>query len=105
MEHLLAKAADRGALGKYLYVTVFYVRHPKCEVVYPVFQIPRWDETAAVVTELARVVPANHCVGWDIALTDEGRIMFEGNPRGQLLAQYVTRKGIKEKLESYISQM
>lgn len=82
-----------------------YLRHPETHVCYPGFQIPRWDEAVAFVTQLANVVETNHYVGWDIALTDEGWVMVEGNPRGQLVAQYATRKGVKQELESFISQM
>ncbi len=82
-----------------------YLRHPESNICYPGFQIPRWEEAVALVTELSAVVSTNHYVGWDIALTDEGWVMIEGNPRGQLLAQYATGKGIKQELEALIQQM
>lgn len=82
-----------------------YVCHPDSKVVFPGFQVPKWDEAVALVTELAGIVEGNHYVGWDIALTENGWVMIEGNPRGQLGAQVATRKGIRHELEAYIAQM
>ncbi|MBR3901405.1 MAG: hypothetical protein IKJ60_07650 [Ruminococcus sp.] len=82
-----------------------YLKHPKSGVVYPGFQIPKWKEAVAFVTELSEVLPDNHYVGWDIALTEDGWVMVEGNPRGQLVSQYATKKGCRKLLESYMSRM
>ena len=82
-----------------------YLRHNDTNVVLPGFQIPKWDEAVAMVTELAHVVEGNKYIGWDMALTDNGWVMVEGNPRGQLLIQIASQKGIKHELEEYISQM
>ena len=82
-----------------------YIRHPDTQIVLPGFQIPRWEEAIATVTELAHVIETNHYVGWDMALTNQGWVMVEGNPRGQFIMQIATQRGIKEELESYISQM
>lgn len=82
-----------------------FIRHPDTGVVLPGFQIPRWDEAVALVNELAHVVQTNNYVGWDLALTDQGWVMVEGNPRGQMLMQIATPKGMKEEIEAYIAQM
>ena len=82
-----------------------YIRHPDTGVVLPGFQIPRWEEAVATVTRLAHVIETNNYVGWDMALTDEGWVMVEGNPRGQFVIQIATKEGIKDELEAYINQM
>lgn len=82
-----------------------YLQTPDTGVVLPGFQIPRWEEALLLVKALAEVVPGNHYVGWDIALTDHGWVMVEGNPRGQLLMQITEQKGIRTQLEQYIQQM
>ena len=82
-----------------------YLQTPDTGVILPGFQIPRWDEALLLVKALAEVVPGNHYVGWDIALTDNGWVMVEGNPRGQLLMQITDKKGIRAQLEQYIQQM
>ncbi|MCQ2428877.1 MAG: hypothetical protein MJ192_00965 [Clostridia bacterium] len=79
-----------------------FLVHPDTGFVIPGFRIPRWDEAVALVNELARVVEGNHYCGWDLALTEDGWIMVEGNPRGQLVEQYVTHNGCREELEKLI---
>ena len=82
-----------------------YLKHPDTGVTMPGFQIPRWEEARALATELALQVEGNHYVGWDLALTDKGWTMIEGNPRGMFVTQLVTKKGIRQELEDYIAQM
>ena len=80
--------------------------HPDTGVVIPGFQIPRWDELVELVTKLAKEVPGNHYVGWDIALSVNGWVMIEGNPRGELAAvQYTTGKGVKKELDELIRRI
>ena len=82
-----------------------YVKHPTTGVVIPGFQIPRWDELVELVNELSGVVETNNFIGWDLALTDDGWVMIEGNPRGQLVFQIAREKGAKAELEDIISRM
>lgn len=44
-------------------------------------QIPHWDKMHAYLERLTRVVPDARYVGWDIAVTDEGFELIEGNTR------------------------
>jgi len=82
-----------------------YVCHPDTGIVIPGFRIPRWEEAVRLAKELSHVVEKNNYCGWDLALTDEGWVMIEGNPRGQFAIQYATKKGMKRELEEYISRM
>lgn len=82
-----------------------FVKHPISQVVLPGFQIPRWNEAVALVKRLAQVLETNNYVGWDLALTNDGWIMVEGNPRGQFVSQIPSKNGIKAELESYIQKM
>ena len=82
-----------------------FVMHPTSKVVIPGFRIPCWDQAVKLVEELAHVVQTNNYVGWDLAFTDDGWVMVEGNPRGQLLSQIASKKGIKKELEYYIDKM
>lgn len=82
-----------------------YISHPDTGVILPGFRIPRWDEAVALAKQLARVVETNNYVGWDLALTDDGWVMVEGNPRGQFVIQIAIGKGVKKEIEDYISQM
>ena len=82
-----------------------FLAHPDTGVILPGFQIPRWEEAKALATELALLVEGNHYMGWDLALSEEGWSVIEGNPRGMLVAQLVTQKGVRQELEDYIAQM
>ena len=83
----------------------FFIKHPFSQKVIPGFQIPRWEEVVSLVNKLAYIVPSNNYIGWDLALTEQGWIVVEGNPRGQLLSQYASRYGIRSELEYYINKM
>ncbi|MBQ9953607.1 MAG: hypothetical protein IJO92_04700 [Clostridia bacterium] len=82
-----------------------YLRHPDTGIVLPGFRIPRWDEAVALVKELAEIIEGNRYVGWDLALTEDGWKMIEGNPCGQFVIQIATQKGIKKEIEDYIARM
>ena len=56
--------------------------------------------------EMADLAPNYHYIGWDLAHTDKGWIMVEGNPRGMLvMMQMFYRLGFKEEVENYLSNM
>lgn len=57
------------------------------------FTIPRWEEVVAMAKELATIVDGNRYAGWDLALTDNGWVMIEGNARGQFVWQIPLQKG------------
>ena len=72
-----------------------YMRHPNSNIVFPGFQIPQWDELKRMVSELSYVVETNRYCGWDLAHTNNGWIMVEGNECAQMAAmQVATKQGI-----------
>ena len=56
-----------------------YDVHPETGVPIVGFRIPHFDEIKRLVLEAASVVPQVRYVGWDIAVTDYGLEMIEGN--------------------------
>jgi len=56
-----------------------YMRHPLTNIVLPGFQIPMWDQTLDLLREAAKVIPQIRLVGWDVAITEEGPVLVEGN--------------------------
>jgi hypothetical protein len=50
------------------------------------------------VTNLANMVEGYRYTGWDLAYTPNGRVMVEGNPRGQFVSQMADKVGRKAKL-------
>lgn len=45
------------------------------------FQIPYWDEIIQMVKSAAMVVPEVRSIGWDVALTNDGPVIIEGNSK------------------------
>ena len=62
-----------------------YILHPDTQMPLVGFQVPRWEEALSLAKELAGVLPFCRFVGWDLALTEEGWIMVEGNSHGQFI--------------------
>lgn len=49
------------------------------------FHIPHWDKVLELAEKLARMVPKVRIVGWDIAVTEQGCCVVEGNSRCDFL--------------------
>jgi hypothetical protein len=45
------------------------------------FRLPDWEEVKAVALQAAATFPWARAVGWDIALSDRGPVLLEGNDR------------------------
>ena len=68
------------------------------------FEIPYFREAVELVKKAALVIPGMRYVGWDIAITDKGPILVEGNnfPSYDMVQNYRHRdtdEGIKAKFE------
>lgn len=56
-----------------------YEVHPTTHTPIVGFQIPYFEQAIQMVIEASSVVPEVGLVGWDIAITDRGPVMIEGN--------------------------
>lgn len=81
-----------------------YVVHPNSGIAIPGFQIPKWDEAKQMAIELAHVTN-NRYTGWDLALTDEGWVMVEGNDCGEFIMQIADKIGRKKELDILIDNI
>lgn len=80
-----------------------YVLHPDTKVPLIGFVIPQWKEALALAVELSKVVPEARYIGWDLAHTDEGWVVVEGNSRGMFIGfQASSLQGIRSELESML---
>lgn len=79
-----------------------YDVHPMTQVVFKGFQIPKWEEMKAMLTEAAKKLPTIRYVGWDVALSDKGWCIIEGNFMGEFTSQVAYGKGCKSELENLI---
>lgn len=71
----------------------FYDRHPDSGICAKEFQYPKWDDACALAKELAKLIPECRVVGWDLAHTENGWVMIEGNGCPQLGTQIVADTG------------
>lgn len=77
-----------------------YDCHPETRAKIKGSQIPKWNELLEVIEELVRIVPEQKIVGWDMALTDNGWVMVEGNSRPIFKSiQLCTGKGFRQTFE------
>ena len=80
-----------------------FERHPDTNIKFIGFQIPEWDELLKLGRKIAlELAPRIRYVGWDMAYTDSGWCILEGNPEGEFGAQFIYKKGLKKELETII---
>lgn len=76
--------------------------HPITRVPIRGFALPYWQETVAMIKAAALLNKSNRSIGWDIAITNEGPELIEGNHDWcKLLWQLPVKKGLKPLLESF----
>ena len=67
------------------------------------FKIPFWNQVINLSREVALYMPGNRSVGWDIAITEKGPELIEGNHNWcKLLWQLPVKEGLKHELEQYL---
>ena len=76
--------------------------HPDTGVPMVGMEIPAWEEAKALVLALAGELKTLHYCGWDIAYTDRGWVMIEGNAYGQFGWQFLEQAGCREEFEGYV---
>lgn len=69
------------------------------------FQVPFWAETIKMVKEAAKQHPQNRSIGWDIAITNKGPDLIEGNHDWcKLVWQLPVKHGLKPVLERHLGE-
>lgn len=82
-----------------------YEVHPDSLIKMVGFEIPRWQEAVDMAKELALIVDGNRYAGWDLALTENGWVMIEGNARGQFVWQMPRQKGFLEEANAILRRL
>jgi hypothetical protein len=66
------------------------------------FQVPYWEQVLMMMEHVVFVDPQNASVGWDVAITEDGPELIEGNHNWcKLLWQLPVKKGMKAELERF----
>lgn len=79
-----------------------YDEHPDNHFPLKQFKVPCWEEAFRVAKSLALQIPNLVYAGWDLALTPNGWVLVEGNPRAQLTFQISEGKGCYSDIEAIL---
>lgn len=60
--------------------SIYYETHPYTGCAIKGYQLPYWSESVDMVLRAACVVPQVGYAGWDVAVTEKGPLLIEGNP-------------------------
>ncbi|KYK21425.1 hypothetical protein AYK25_03530 [Thermoplasmatales archaeon SM1-50] len=66
-------------LSNYKHGHLEYVRHPETKYEFYKKTIPFFEETTELAKQAHRLFPMHHIIGWDIAITETGPCVVEGN--------------------------
>ncbi|MFV0374600.1 sugar-transfer associated ATP-grasp domain-containing protein [Microbacterium sp.] len=72
-----------------------YRTHPVTGADIVGFQVPMYDRVVAVTEELARRTPEAPYVGWDLAITDDGPVVIEGNHNSSVFQPKPSASGVR----------
>lgn len=77
--------------------------HPGSDIFVLGFQVPNWDKVIKGIKEAHILLPGCRFIGWDVAVTQDGIELIEGNhnPDYELL-EFFGSKGWYEKIKPYI---
>lgn len=97
---LISVDTDTGALGPYAFKNFewggdIYVRHPDTGFEFAGFIVPHFEAVKDMVKAAAMFLPYR-LVGWDVALTEEGPVLIEGNHNFGFWAGQIADKGFKK---------
>ena len=81
----------------------WYVRHPSTGKIMPGFQIPYWEEVVRSLRRAAVLVPHVGFIGWDIAITEEGPELVEGNINyPDPIVVQLGGRGVRSRLKAFV---
>ena len=82
-----------------------YQTHPDTGFRFKGMQIPKWDELLSLARELALVLPSVRFIGFDLALTENGWVMVEGNRNPQPIQQMVDQVGLRAEFDEMLKRL
>ena len=83
-----------------------YVTHPDTGLTLKGYQLPEWERMLAICREMAFMEPNNKWIGWDMAHTDKGWVIIEGNSLSEAIGpQSTSQHSIRSKLEELMKDV
>lgn len=61
------------------YGGAFLEQHPDNNICFAGLGLPYWEDAKALCLRLAKALPSVRSVGWDVAITEDGPLIIEGN--------------------------
>lgn len=84
---------------------VVYTKHPDSGIVFKGYQLPDWQSMLDMCIEMSSKAPTVKYIGWDVAYSDSGWVLIEGN-MGQFIGpQTIYKIGIKKQVQEYLKDM
>ena len=71
-----------------------YPLHPDSGIPLTGFRLPRWSEAVELAKRLTVEAEGYRFVGWDLALTENGWVVVEGNSKSQFISQIADKTGV-----------
>ena len=83
-----------------------YTEHPTSHIKFDGFQIPCFDEAKKMVLEASLRSDKILVVGWDVAISDKGPVIIEGNRRpGFDIVQVLSNRGRKDIVKDVLNSI
>ena len=77
--------------------------HPNTEICMLGRKIPHWNEVISLCKKAASLIPEVSFIGWDVAITDKGPILIEGNHDPDIdVMEFVGRFGYYNTIMSHL---
>lgn len=77
--------------------------HPQTDIVMLGYKVPRWDEVRQMCLAAASRLPQMALVGWDVAITQDGVQLIEGNNSADYIGyEFVGSNGYYEKIKAFM---
>lgn len=91
-----------GFLGKWGYFKPQYgkktIHHPDTNVVFEGFRIPYYNEAIDVCLSYHQRLKNVYAIGWDVAITEDGPILIEGNDNFEISLHQAVDRGLKKEI-------
>ncbi len=83
-----------------------YKSHPDTGKPFMGFQLPDYEQAVELCKKLSAMTPRVRFVGWDLAYTDTGWVIVEGNGMSQLVGpQSTQQRGVKQQVYDIMKDM